>query len=258
MSLVHCRGCGKEIHETAIDCPSCGASQNLVKKNGKDKVIAALLAFFLGALGIHRFYLGQWWGIFYLLLCWTMIPSLVSFIETIVFLLSNQKSWDEKYNGGINSGDNSKALIVVVVIIGLFVGTAVLGILAAVAIPSYQDYTTRAQVTEGLVVSSIYKVLLSEHYAKTNNFVDFDFSNIDTPPTSKYVDSISTDMVSDNTIVLVATFKQSGVNNSIQGKEIRIATEDGGATWKCGYAIKNSKLIGNNQVKSRYMPSNCR
>jgi len=257
--MVHCRGCGKEIHETANECPSCGAPQNLINKDGKNKLVAALLAFFLGALGIHRFYLGQWWGIFYLLLCWTMIPSLVSFIETIVFLLTNQKSWDDKYNDGINSGENPKALIVVIVIIiGLFVGTAVLGVLAAIAIPAYQDYTTRAQVTEGLVNSSFYKTLLSEHHANTNDFVDFDFSNIGALQTSKYVDSISTDLVSDDTIVLVVTFKQSGVNSSIQGKEIRIATEDGGTTWKCGYAINNSKLTGNNQVKSRYMPSTCK
>jgi TM2 domain-containing membrane protein YozV len=63
----------------------------------KDKIVAALLAIFLGALGIHRFYLGQWWGLLYLLFCWTGIPSLVSFIEGIVFLLTSDEVWDMKY-----------------------------------------------------------------------------------------------------------------------------------------------------------------
>lgn len=33
MSMVFCRGCGKEIHETAETCPSCGAPQHIKKKN---------------------------------------------------------------------------------------------------------------------------------------------------------------------------------------------------------------------------------
>ena len=99
MSKVHCRGCGNEIHESAETCPSCGAPQQIsVTRTGKSKVLAALLALFLGSFGVHRFYLGQWWGLFYLLLCWTGIPTLVSFVETIVFLLSNQQKWDNKYN----------------------------------------------------------------------------------------------------------------------------------------------------------------
>jgi len=64
MSMFYCRGCGKEIHESAETCPSCGAPQNITAPGGgKSKVVAALLALFLGALGIHRFYLGQWWGV---------------------------------------------------------------------------------------------------------------------------------------------------------------------------------------------------
>jgi len=65
MAMVFCRGCGKEIHETAITCPSCGAPQNVrtapVPVSATDKRIlpAFLLCFFLGAFGIHRFYVGK-------------------------------------------------------------------------------------------------------------------------------------------------------------------------------------------------------
>jgi hypothetical protein len=95
MAMVFCRGCGKEIHETAPLCPSCGAKQRLA--GGKNKVTAGMLAIFLGGLGIHRFYLGQWWGIFYLLFCWTFIPSIIALIEAITFFCTSDESWEEKY-----------------------------------------------------------------------------------------------------------------------------------------------------------------
>jgi TM2 domain-containing membrane protein YozV/ribosomal protein L32 len=62
MSMVFCRGCGKEIHETAVTCPNCGAPQGTPKEaSNSDKRIlpAALLCFFLGVFGIHRFYVGK-------------------------------------------------------------------------------------------------------------------------------------------------------------------------------------------------------
>ncbi|EJC6747095.1 NINE protein [Vibrio vulnificus] len=93
--MIFCRGCGADIHNTARTCPSCGATQRT--GDGKNKVVAGLLALFLGGLGIHRFYLGQWWGIFYLLLCWTFLPSLIAFVEAIVFFCSNERNWENKY-----------------------------------------------------------------------------------------------------------------------------------------------------------------
>lgn len=62
MTKVFCRGCGKEIHETAPTCPHCGAPQTGAKGvSASEKRIlpAAILCFFLGVLGIHRFYVGK-------------------------------------------------------------------------------------------------------------------------------------------------------------------------------------------------------
>ncbi len=62
MAMVFCRGCGKEIHETAPMCPHCGAPQLMKDAAGaSDKKIlpAFLLCFFLGWLGVHRFYVGK-------------------------------------------------------------------------------------------------------------------------------------------------------------------------------------------------------
>ncbi|WP_269936384.1 TM2 domain-containing protein [Serratia liquefaciens] len=65
----------------------------------KDKIIAAVIAFFLGGFGIHKFYLRQnGWGIVYLILCWTFIPAIVGFIEGIWYLLMSEQKFDAKYN----------------------------------------------------------------------------------------------------------------------------------------------------------------
>ena len=65
----------------------------------KRKTIAALLAFFLGGLGAHKFYLGKiFQGIFYLLFCWTCIPSIIALIESILFLTMSESEFNRKYN----------------------------------------------------------------------------------------------------------------------------------------------------------------
>lgn len=70
-TMVFCRGCGKEIHESAVSCPSCGAVQNTrttavaaapaAAASNTDKRIlpAFLLCFFVGLFGAHRFYVGK-------------------------------------------------------------------------------------------------------------------------------------------------------------------------------------------------------
>lgn len=65
----------------------------------KDKTTAALLAFFLGGLGIHRFYLNQaGLGILYLVFSWTFIPLFIAFIDFIAFLTTSDEKFNLKYN----------------------------------------------------------------------------------------------------------------------------------------------------------------
>ena len=91
---VFCRACGNKIAATDTVCEHCGAEQGI---EGKSKVAAGLLAIFLGGFGVHRLYLGQWWGVFYLLFCWAWIPGLIAFVEGIVFLCASDASWNKKY-----------------------------------------------------------------------------------------------------------------------------------------------------------------
>ena len=59
-----------------------------------NNVVAALLALFLGGIGIHKFYLGKWiQGLAYMVFCWTGIPSLIAFIEAIIYLVMGQDAF---------------------------------------------------------------------------------------------------------------------------------------------------------------------
>lgn len=69
----------------------------------KNKAIATILAFFLGGLGIHKFYLGKsFQGIMYMLFCWTFIPSILAFFEFFGLLFMSDSSFNIKYNNGFN------------------------------------------------------------------------------------------------------------------------------------------------------------
>lgn len=96
--MVFCRGCGKEIHSSAMSCPSCGAIQRSATVGNRSRITAALLAFFLGAFGAHKFYLGRpGLGVLYLLFFWTLIPGLVAFVEFIIYLCKSDEEFAIQY-----------------------------------------------------------------------------------------------------------------------------------------------------------------
>ncbi len=102
-----CTECGSIINIKAEICPKCGVRQmynqttiniGASAPNGKSRIIAALLAFFLGGFGVHKFYLGQiGWGIVYLLLFWTFIPALVAFVEFILLLIMRDEEFNRRF-----------------------------------------------------------------------------------------------------------------------------------------------------------------
>lgn len=99
--MKFCSKCGCQLKDDDLFCPSCGNKvepldnkihvsadlRNIASSTGdnvsnKSRLCAALLAFFLGAFGIHRFYMGKITsGIFMLLFFWTGIPAIVAIID---------------------------------------------------------------------------------------------------------------------------------------------------------------------------------
>lgn len=65
----------------------------------KDRISAALLAVFLGFIGIHKFYLGNTKaGVLYIIFFWTFIPSILALIDFAIILFMDDAAFDAKYN----------------------------------------------------------------------------------------------------------------------------------------------------------------
>jgi TM2 domain-containing membrane protein YozV len=164
-----CRQCGKNIQLNAEVCPYCHSSQ--LDGKPRSKVVAAILGITLGMFGAHRFYLGKWWGIFYLfggVIAWG-----IAIIESIIFLATSKETWQRKY-GNVRGN----AGVIVGAIIGVII---VIGILAAIALPAYQDYTTRAKVSQLLIQMEATKNSIAD-YALSNSELPYQLSDIDNLP----------------------------------------------------------------------------
>src|SRR5215207_5585866 len=79
-------------------------------------------------------------------------------------------------------------------LIELMIVVAIIGILAAIAIPAYQDYTIRSQVTEGLTLAGAAKAAVAESYSQTGlapaNRQAAGMSNLATDTSGKYVSQV--------------------------------------------------------------------
>jgi TM2 domain-containing membrane protein YozV len=97
MALIPCPECGKDISENALSCPSCGLPV-IVLGEKKSRYKAAIFAIILGAFGAHKFYLNnRLWGMVYLLFFWTGIPAIVGFFEGVIYLLTSDTRFQERF-----------------------------------------------------------------------------------------------------------------------------------------------------------------
>jgi hypothetical protein len=107
-----CQECGEIILAKAEICPRCGVRQasmanlNTIAVNAlghgqpRSRVVAGVFAVLTGSLGLHKFYLGQpVWGIVYLLLCWTFIPTLLGLAEGLYFLTTTDEKFASRHAG---------------------------------------------------------------------------------------------------------------------------------------------------------------
>jgi type IV pilus assembly protein PilA len=150
-------------------------------------------------------------------------------------------------------------------LIELMIVVAIIGILAAIAIPAYQDYTVRSQITEGLNLASDMKAAVAETYAQSGEWpVNNNQVGIDATKSGKYVQDVSL-----NTGTIVITYGGVQANTNINGKVLALrptVSNNGDVIWNCGYKAEvganpsNATAAANNttDVTPKYLPASCR
>jgi TM2 domain-containing membrane protein YozV len=74
-------------------------SSGYVRIGNRSRTAAIILAFFLGGIGAHKFYLGRTFvGLMYLIFFWTFIPAFAAFLDFILLVVMNDHDFDVKYN----------------------------------------------------------------------------------------------------------------------------------------------------------------
>ncbi|EOG0615989.1 pilin, partial [Neisseria gonorrhoeae] len=123
-------------------------------------------------------------------------------------------------------------------LIELMIVIAIVGILAAVALPAYQDYTARAQVSEAILLAEGQKSAVTEYYLNNGIWPENNTSaGVASSPTDikgKYVESVTV-----TNGVVTAKMLSSGVNKEIQGKKLSLwaRRENGSVKWFCGQPV---------------------
>lgn len=158
----------------------------------------------------------------------------------------------------------ANAALVALAVLAAIVPT--IGILAAIAIPAYQDYTIRSQVTEGLVLASDVKAGVAEYAANTGNWPaslaesGMNEMTQEAVGSSHYVASID---VADGTITISYGRK---ANQRIQDARLSLrpfVTAEGDIAWQCGNAeVVDIDASGSGRgitdLADKYMPAACR
>lgn len=142
---------------------------------------------------------------------------------------------------------------------------AVVGILAAIAVPAYQDYIVRAKAGQGLAAAAVLKLAVAEHFAATGELPEESELGLELPLT---IDDPETLVGYDSGAVLVQF--GSGAATQLADQYVYLLPAlraDGGLSWVCGYAAESTDedlLVSMNEgvapasVEARYLPVSCR
>lgn len=134
-------------------------------------------------------------------------------------------------------------------LVELMIVVTIIAILAAVAIPAYQDYITRSQASEALTIMSGLKTDVQSHWLIQGDLSGANSGTNGIPAKTafagQYVSNVNVDKG-----VVTGTFKLTGVAEPLRGKTVVLSpvTGAGAIGWSC--------LAGS--IDPRYLPHNCR
>ncbi|HGG9617281.1 TPA: pilin [Neisseria meningitidis] len=153
-------------------------------------------------------------------------------------------------------------------LIELMIVIAIVGILAAVALPAYQDYTARAQVSEAILLAEGQKSAVTEYYLNHGEWPD---GNSDAGvATSSEIKGKYVEKVEVAKGVITATMLSTGVNKEIQGKKLSLwaKRQAGSVKWFCGQPVQRAKAdadavtaaaaANGKKIDTKHLPSTCR
>ncbi|HFR8712038.1 TPA: pilin, partial [Neisseria gonorrhoeae] len=133
-------------------------------------------------------------------------------------------------------------------LIELMIVIAIVGILAAVALPAYQDYTARAQVSEAILLAEGQKSAVTEYYLNNGEWPK-DNGSAGVASASdikgKYVKEVEV-----KNGVVTAQMASSNVNKEIKDKKLSLwaKRQDGSVKWFCGQPVTRDDTAANDDV----------
>lgn len=249
MSMIYCRGCGQQIHITAPACPHCGAPNASAQPQ-------CTIPGGTVATDIPPGVAGWSWGAFLLNWIWAIgnrtwigLLCLIPIIGTIMAFVLGFKGrewawknakWDSVEH--FNKVQRRWSIWALVLVLGF----GVIGILAAIALPAYQDYTTRAKTSEVIISMAPVRTALTERISNPAN------TGILSPEEARAIASSAAPSAQVSEVDVYAWDQYADVVSeasigSVSGR-IYMYTRDGGKTWACG----------SEQFPAKFLPQSCR